>query len=64
MDGACRTGKVKDPVHLEQDGLRHIVGDKLETGVWEEVEDILLVPVKKLSRHKTSWPSDMSLSQR
>lgn len=48
MDGACRTGKVKDPVHLEQDGLRHIVGDKLETGVWEEMEDILLGSRKEI----------------
>jgi hypothetical protein len=48
VDGACRTGKVKDPVHLEQDGLRHIVGDKLETGVWEEVEDILLGSRKEI----------------
>ncbi len=48
MDGTCRTGKIKYPVNLKQDGLRHIVGDKFETGIGKQMNNISFYPSKKI----------------
>jgi len=48
MNGRSRTGKVIDPVHLQQDRLGYVVADKLEAVIVHEMDDVPLASGKKI----------------
>lgn len=44
MYGRCRAGKIVDFVNLNIQRKGHIMADYLEIGVFQEMDNILLVP--------------------
>jgi hypothetical protein len=54
MNRRCRAGQIVNFIHLQKNGLCQIMTDQLEIGFSRRCEILLLVPVKKLSRHRTS----------
>jgi hypothetical protein len=64
VDGAGRAGQVVDLVHLDIQRKGDVVAHQLEARVVEQVGDVGLVPVKKLSTQSTSWPCSSKRSHR
>ena len=64
MNRRSGTREIVNLVDFQQNRLGHVVPDNSKALVVEQMKDIFLLPVKKLSRRMTSLPSARSRSQR